>query len=93
MTIDPTPAANFTTNSCLAQLVVFKLSMLKVLGSIPGESINPFCRCPHFLRSGRSRCVHRSRGENADIDKRDLWIDLGSNRVLSAPELTRYPLS
>ena len=33
------------------------------------------------------------RGENADIDKRDLWIDRGSNRVLSAYELTRYPLS
>ena len=24
--------------------------MLKVLGSFPGQSINPFCRCPHFLR-------------------------------------------
>ena len=63
--------------------------MLKVLGSIPGQSINPFCRCPHFLRSGRSRCVHFLResarcGENADIDKRGLWIDRGSNRVLSA---------
>ena len=44
---------------CLWFSIVDSVSarMLKVLGSIPGQSINPFCRCPHFLRSGRSRGV------------------------------------
>ena len=39
----------------LAQWVGGQLRMLKVPGSIPGQSINPFCRCPHFLRESGDR--------------------------------------
>ena len=50
MNINPKPDANFRARSCLAQSVACKPRKLKVRGSIPGQSINPFCRCPHFLR-------------------------------------------